>query len=219
MNGNYNKAIDLTNAAIEAGASAVKFQHWQQETFPDLEPYRLGINNLHQLQHYAVRNGIEWFCTPFDTRSVYELEELGMSIWKIPSNRAVWDNKEMLEAIANVKNRKLTLISCGCAITDELDAVFEQMIGVGRVFYVACVSKYPTPELEVDLGSNGYDGISDHSTCIYAPSVAVALGATVIEKHLTLDRNQEGPDHASSLEPDEFKLMVKMIREVEGRVK
>lgn len=217
-NGDVDTAVKLIDAAIEAGASAVKFQHWQPETFPHLEPYRLGIDMLHQLQHYAQRNRIEWFCTPFDTKSVHELKEIGMTIWKIPSNRAVWDNKEMLEAIRNVNNRKHTIISCGCASAESVIDLCSSLIDTGVVSCVTCVSKYPTAEYEIDImASCNCDGISDHSTCIYAPAVAVALGATVVEKHLTLNRNQPGPDHTSSLEPDEFKLMVKMIREVEQR--
>lgn len=222
---NAGKDLDvakrLIDAAIEAGADACKFQLWQPETFPDLEPYRLSIYELHQLQHYAMRNGIDWFCTPFDKQSVYDLEELGMTTWKIPSNRAVWDNQPMLEAIKNVKQRKLTLISCGCASDIEIEKVYMSMQTSRYPILMRCISKYPTQEREIQVTRNAgdyiYTGLSDHSICIYAPAVAVALGAQVVEKHLTLSRNQAGPDHASSLEPDEFKLMVKMIRKVEAR--
>ena len=218
-NGDFDTALKLIDAADECRVNAVKFQLWQPETFPHLEYLRLSNEQIHELSHYAMRNNLEWFCAPFDIPSVEFLESIGMTIWKIPSNRVVWDNKEMLKRIDGAKCAKWIIISNGLKYERY---PIRGWAFHGRVTWLYCISKYPVPEIEIDFLSRPSPcewGFSDHSTCIFAPVVAVYKGACYIEKHLTLDRNQEGPDHKASLEPVEFKRMVEMVREVEGRVK
>lgn len=241
-NGNIETAKRLIEFSKWAGADAVKFQMWGVNTFPDLKHLVFSPIAYNHIFAYCESISIKWFCTPFDINSVNFLDDLGMTIWKIPSNRTVLDNKEMLEAISKIENKKRLIISCGA---------FDVKAGGGLEFYsdiekllkrlnafktsnlkidiLYCISKYPTLPTDYNLrkiitmknwlpfyGCN--IGLSDHSATISIPVAAVALGATVIEKHITLDRNQIGEDHKASIEPAEFKDMVKMIREIEKAI-
>ncbi len=240
-NGNIETAKRLIEFAKWAGADAVKFQMWAKVTFPKLEDLRFWTHEMRELFEYCNQVDIEWFCTPFDVQSVEFLVGEGMTIWKIPSNRIVLDNAEMLEAIAKIENKKRLIISTGAfdvkrgtlkfytQIESLLQKISTYPINNSTISILHCISKYPTDPLDANLskitqmlnwlslyGCN--IGLSDHSETISIPIAAVALGATVIEKHITLDRNSEGFDHRASIEPNEFKQMVSCIREVEKAI-
>ena len=232
-NKDMNTAKELVRIAKESGADAVKFQLWKQKTFPHLEDYRLTNSQISELINgYAPLNGMVAFCTPFDYESVLWLDELGQSIWKIPSNNAVWSHDFMILAIQKAKNRKVTFVSTGLGSEYGNMELREMLLRMNKgdkrkTVCMYCISEYPTnPEsynfrnFIRDWGSPGrHLGFSDHSLSTSLPAAFVAkmgeYNETVIEKHLTLDRNQEGPDHCASLEPHEFRTMVENIREVE----
>jgi len=237
--GNLETAKQLIRLSKWAGADAVKFQTWHKGTFPELENLRFNLMDFEDIFDYCNRIGIKWFSTPFDIWSVKFLESEGMTIWKIPSNRAVLDNKEMLEAIAKIENKKRLIISTGAfnqeglGFYNDIDNIFFKMglyhMEKSKISLLYCISKYPTLPIDYNLqkiitmknwlafyGCN--IGLSDHSATISIAVAAVALGATVIEKHITLDRNSEGPDHKSSITGKEFKQMVSCIREVEKAI-
>ncbi len=224
-NGNIETAKSLIRYSKWAGADAVKFQMWNVSTFPKLKDLVFSPIAYNHLFSYCESIGIKWFCTPFDVWSVEFLKSLGMDIWKIPSNRIVLDNKEMLEAIGRVRKKRL-IMSMGASTMQEalkvLTIIQQNSDHDYRLALLYCISKYPAMpddfsfEDMVKLKGLGYAfGLSDHSTTISIPIAAVALGASVIEKHITLDRASEGPDHLSSIEPVQFKRMVTQIREVE----
>lgn len=245
-NGDCDQAAKLIDFAVEAGVDAVKFQLWQLETFPQLEDLRLSAAGLMSLKTYARGKGLEWFCTPFDLRSAELLAEyFAMDIWKLPSNKTVWQNQKLIDFVFNQVRwggKKKLFISMGylskladiyvltCRTKDEWK---ESNVDLT---FMHCVSKYPTPCEESNLlrvfqlfkyfsdyrhkfNKHPAVGLSDHSGLPEIPVAAVALGASVIECHLTEDKNQEGPDHKASLNPEEFASMVKMVRNVEKAIR
>lgn len=232
-NHNLDTAHRLIDEAKKAGADYVKFQLWEYDTFPKLDTYRLTHKSVEFVKKYAKKKGIGWFCTPFDIPSIEFLDSIDMDIWKIPSNAAVVKRIDVMDAIKRVTNRKWLLVSTGISTRAEQIMIRGMFKGLfKKIVMLYCISKYPAqpkdfnlhemqklPRLQTVIGGDFYYageyGLSDHSTTISIPVAAVALGATVIEKHLTLNRNQEGPDHKASLEPQEFAEMVKYIREVE----
>ena len=220
-NGDLDTARKLVDVAIDAGCDAVKFQtFWNIPEFAHLnfskcEWYRLFL--------YCELQGIEWFSTPFDLEAVRFLDELGMETWKLPSNKRVLGDQDMLDAIQNAKFRKQTIISTGIS---KMWDIYELMLRfyARPVTLLHCVSKYPTPIDEMNLFRIGVlqkrfevpVGLSDHSTSIFAvPIGALKLGAVMIEKHITLDRDAVGPDHLASLDPSQLKRMVRGIRNYE----
>ena len=167
--------------------------------------------------------GIEWFSTPFDLQAVDFLYDLGMETWKLPSNMRVLGDPNMLDAIQYAKSRKHTIISTGISMMRD---IYELTLRFNDkpVTLLHCVSKYPTPINEMNLDrivelQKRFEvpvGLSDHSTSICCvPIDAVRLGAVMIEKHITLDRDAAGPDHLASLNPYQLKQMVRAIRGLE----
>jgi len=225
-NGLYEEAVELIYESYCAGADAVKFQAWGEGHFPDIEHLRLSDNDLINLKSYAEGLGLDWFCTPFDFWSIDFLAELGMTTWKIPSGKL--NNEEYSKAIFD-KNPEIIIASTGMQLqSDILDFEYRVMgygyFQAGTFFLLECNTEYPTPYDNVRLPNFlddycDFDGLSDHTSGIEIPIAAVARGARIIEKHITMDRYADGPDHKASIEPDRFKIMVTMIRNVEKALK
>jgi N,N'-diacetyllegionaminate synthase len=177
-----------------------------------------------KLNQYCQGKGIQFLSTPFDLESIDLLNRLGLEIFKIPSGEIT--NLPYLRKLGALKKR--LILSTGMAdlgeIEDALDVLTESGTSLDKITVLHCNTEYPTPFEDVNLNAmltiqNAFPGIavgySDHTNGVEVPIAAVAMGATVIEKHFTLDRNLSGPDHKSSLEPDELKAMVQAIRNIE----
>ena len=174
-----------------------------------------------ELKEHCANIGIQFLSTPFDINSIEFLEELGCTMWKIPSGEIT--NLPYLIKIA--ETRKPIVLSTGMSTLEEISDAIAVLNGhgAGEITLLHCTTEYPAPIEDVNLRAMetmrqkfGLKvGYSDHTQGIEIPIAAVAMGAYVIEKHFTLDRNMEGPDHKASLEPDELAAMVKAIRNVE----
>ncbi|MDP4679784.1 MAG: N-acetylneuraminate synthase family protein, partial [Cyclobacteriaceae bacterium] len=177
----------------------------------------------HELVQYANSLGIKFLSTGFDEDSIDFLDSLNIDFLKIPSGEIT--NRPYLEHIASKK--RPVIISTGMAYLEEVRAAIDVLLSNGilkdNITVLHCTTEYPTPMIDVNLKAmvalkEEFDvkiGYSDHTLGIELPIAAVALGATVIEKHFTLDKGMEGPDHKASLDPVELKLMVKAIRNIE----
>ena len=222
-NGSYIRACELLEAAKECGADAVKFQLfnsqelWGDDRIKHLELSERAIRHIHA---GCKRVGIEFMCTPFSVEAVEFLTPL-VKRHKIASGCR---KPEILEAVA--KSGLPVIVSMGMADKSDLMALIHKCSGVKPFVFLHCTSSYPCELEHVNLSvikkwltvyapEYVQIGFSDHTQGIIASIAAVAMGATVIEKHLTLDKTAEGPDHKSSIEPNEFKTMVEAIREVE----
>lgn len=165
--------------------------------------------------------GIKFCSTPFDMVSIDFLSTLDMPFWKIPSGEIT--NLPYLIKIA--KMGQPIVLSTGMCELEEVRTAIEVLnnYGAGKITVLHCTTEYPAPYSEVNLRAmltmrdllNIEVGYSDHTNGLEVPIAAAAMGATIIEKHFTLDRNMEGPDHKASIEPHELKAMVKAIRNVE----
>ena len=233
-NKDFNQALKLIDVAKEAGASAVKFQTYSSETLyskntPDFAGYK-NINQLikdielprewqKDLKQYCDEVGIEFMSTPFDEQAVNELVGLGVKRLKIAGFESTdWRFVDMVA-------------STGLPLIISIGIGFK-MNYMGRILDIVekydndltllhCNNAYPTPIEDINLNSmralQGFKyvnaiGLSDHTTSTLTPALAVAMGATVIEKHFTLDNNLPGPDHSFALEPDQLKDMIDNIR-------
>lgn len=177
-----------------------------------------------KLYQYCRHKGIQFLSTPFDLESIDLLDRLGLDIFKIPSGEIT--NLPYLRKLGALKKR--LILSTGMAdlgeIEDALNVLTESRTPLENITVLHCNTEYPTPFKDVNLRAmltirNAFPGISvgysDHTNGIEVPIAAVAMGASVIEKHYTLDRNLPGPDHKASLEPDELKAMVQAIHNIE----
>ena len=242
-NGKLEIAKELAYAAREAGADIVKYQtakltslvsryaemaQYQKENTGENTSQRemlshllLSYDEFEELYRYCEEIGIKFLSSPFDIESIRFLNNLGMEFWKIPSGEIT--NYPYLVEIA--KTRKDIVLSTGMSnCTEILDCISVlKEHGAGRLTLMQCNTQYPTPYEDVNLNAmktmrelTGLSvGYSDHTEGIEVPIAAAALGASVIEKHFTLDRNMKGPDHKASLEPGELKAMVSAIRHIE----
>ena len=242
-NGDINIANRLVDAAVDAGADAVKFQTfkaqnlvcknagkaaYQLETTEQAETQYEMLKKLEltekmheELVPYCRERGIEFLSTPFDVESVDLLLQYEIPLIKIPSGEIT--NYPYLKKIG--KTGKKVILSTGMSTLDEVrDAV--QILkneGTDKIILLHCNTEYPTPMCDVNLLAMktlqeelGLPvGYSDHTKGIEIPIAAAALGACVIEKHFTLDRTMEGPDHKASLEPHELRAMVCAIHNIE----
>lgn len=188
-----------------------------------LKKLELSQADHEELIAYCNEKGIRFFSTAFDMDSIDYLHSLNMGLWKIPSGEIT--NYPYLRTIAQYQEP--VILSTGmCELTD-IEAALNVLLQFGvkkeQITILHCNTEYPTPFADVNLKAmleigEKFDvqiGYSDHTKGIEVPIAAVALGATVIEKHFTLDKNMEGPDHKASLEPDELKAMVSAIRNIE----
>ena len=188
-----------------------------------LKKLELSEQNHVELMAYCKEKNIKFFSTAFDLDSIDYLHSLNLGLWKIPSGEVT--NYPFLKRIAAYNEK--TILSTGmCDMQDvraAVDALYKNGLSKENLTLLHCNTEYPTPFEDVNLRAMGAlrkefgveVGYSDHTKGIEVPIAAVALGATVIEKHFTLDRNMEGPDHKASLEPDELKAMVTAIRHIE----
>lgn len=186
----------------------------------------LGADVHRELVKYCRKKGILFLSTPFDFQSIELLDRLGLKIFKIPSGEIT--NLPYLRKIGILGSRgKKIIMSTGMATMKEIGDALGILIRAGtpkrNITILHCNSEYPTPPQDVNLMAmlaikkafKVAVGYSDHTLGIEIAVAAVALGACVIEKHFTLNRNMQGPDHKASLEPDELKAMVKAIRNIE----
>ncbi len=247
-NGSMANAKKLIDVAAAAGVDIVKFQSfkaekvtskqaakasYQQKTtdktesqFDMLKKLELSNTDHDELLNYCHKKSIQFLSTPFDEESIELLKEKGIKIGKIPSGEIT--NLPYLKAMA--KAFPEIILSTGMCNIQEVGDALEilQNSGVEKknITVLHCNTEYPTPMQDVNLKAMNYIaqtlnvtvGYSDHTLGIEVPIAAVALGAIVIEKHFTLDRRMEGPDHSASLEPDELKSMVVAIRNIEKAI-
>ena len=177
-----------------------------------------------QLYQHCQHKGIQFLSTPFDLESVDLLSRLGLEIFKIPSGEIT--NLPYLRKLGALKKR--LILATGMANLGEIEAALDGLTESGtpleNITVLHCNTEYPTPFEDVNLRAmltirNAFPGIavgySDHTNGIEVPIAAVAMGASVIEKHFTLDRNFPGPDHRASLEPHELSAMISGIRNIE----
>lgn len=241
-NGSYELACKMVDAAKAAGVDCIKFQtfksknlvahnaqkaEYQKDTTGDgsqvdmLKKLELSYDEFAELKAYCDKVGIMFLSTPFDFESINFLNSIDMPFWKIPSGEIT--NFPYLVALA--KTEKPVIMSTGMCEMEEINAAIGVLRknGTTDIKLLHCNTEYPTPFEDVNLRAmqtmrdafNLEVGYSDHTKGIDVPAAAVAIGATVIEKHFTLDRNMEGPDHKASLEPDELADMVSSIRNIE----
>lgn len=242
-NGNIELAKKLIDVAAEAKVNAVKFQTFKTENlvsknakkakyqerttsksesqFEMLKKLELDIETHKILMNYCKEKEIMFLSTAFDLESIDILNNLGIEIFKIPSGEIT--NYPYLRKIGRLK--KKVILSTGMSYIEEIQAAIKvlQENGTVDITVLHCNTEYPTPMEDVNLNAMNTIkktldveiGYSDHTTGIEVSIAAVAMGAKVIEKHFTLDKNMEGPDHKASLEPNELKEMVNSIRNIE----
>ncbi|WP_249139684.1 N-acetylneuraminate synthase family protein [Bradyrhizobium japonicum] len=238
-NGDFDRAIALVDAAVAAGADCAKFQMRKLDevyrasslsgkdddlaveyTLDLLRRFELPTAQQKKIAEYCTAKGIEYLCTPWDAKSVAVLEGFGVQAYKVAS--ADLTNLPLLARLA--ATGKTLIVSTGMSTTDEIKAA-AKFLDDRNASYVLlhCQSTYPAALHNIHLRFmetlreiHPVVGYSGHERGIAVSTAAVALGAVIIERHITLDREMEGPDHAASLEPEEFKALVSGIREVEA---
>jgi len=242
-NGDISLAEKMILKAKEAGADYIKFQTFQPEKLVSknaqkaeyqkqttgsdesqlamLKKLALSYEDFIYLKKRCNEVGIGFLSTPFDLESIEFLNSLDMDYWKIPSGEIT--NLPYLEKIG--KTGKRVVLSTGMSEMPEIKAAVKilEENGSNDITLLHCNTEYPTPFKDVNLlAMNTIKkelgkpvGYSDHTPGIEVSVAAAALGASVIEKHFTLDKNMEGPDHKASLEPDELAAMIKSIRNIE----
>jgi N,N'-diacetyllegionaminate synthase len=191
-----------------------------------LKKLELSHENHELLIDYCKQKNIQFFSTAFDLDSLQYLKEIGLDLVKIPSGEIT--NLPYLRKAAQLFNK--VILSTGMCTMEDIEAAINvflaEKISKENITILHCNTEYPTPMNDVNLKAMlsiqqefGTDiGYSDHTLGIEVPVAAVALGASVIEKHFTLDNTMEGPDHAASLEPNQLKEMVKAIRNIEQAI-
>lgn len=214
--GRWETGLDLIDAAKSAGADAVKFQAfssarlWGDERIKDLE---LSEDALLAMKAHCDEVGIEFMCTPFGVR---EVEFLAPLVRRMKIASGCLDKRHLLDAVR--ATNLPVIMSTGMSDLQRIGRA-ARVFGSRGITLLHCTSSYPCRLEDVNLlamQSLGKPyGYSDHTDGIIVPIMAVALGAVVIEKHLTLDRFAQGPDHLTSIEPHEFGLMVESIRAAE----
>lgn len=241
-NGSMTLAKKMIDAAKAAGADAVKFQTFKAEElatkrapkagyqkkrvkgkshYEMLKELELSAEDFKQLSYYSSRKKIIFLSTPFDALSADLLDKIGMPAFKISSGEIT--NLPLLCRIAHFG--KPIILSTGMASLSEVKNAVKAIFSLGnkKLILLHCTSSYPTRYEDVNLLAmktlrktfNVPVGYSDHTPGLETPVAAAALGAVVIEKHFTLDKKLEGPDHRASLSPEEFRKMVKTIRNIE----
>jgi len=216
----------VTKAAKQAEYQQKNIGKEGDSQYQMLKKLELSSEEHQILIDYCTMFGIKFFSTAFDFDSMDYLHSLNLGLWKIPSGEVT--NYPFLKRIA--KYNEKTILSTGmCDMEDvraAVNALYKNGLSKENLILLHCNTEYPTPFEDVNLKAMdalrhefGVEaGYSDHTKGIEVPIAAVALGATVIEKHFTLDRNMPGPDHKASLEPDELKAMVSAIRNIEKAV-
>ena len=243
-NGQLDIALKLCDAAKEAGVDAVKFQTWKTENivtaqarqaayqtentgveesqYDMLKKLELSYDHFRYIQDYCKKIGIDFLSTPDEEESLEFLVNLGLPLIKVGSGEVT--NIPYLRKIGSQK--KTVILSTGMSNLAQVATAYDTLLTAGApsVALLHCTTNYPCPVDEVNLKAmctlrdafKCQVGYSDHTMGLEVPVAAVALGAEIIEKHFTLDRNMEGPDHKASLEPAELKTMVRQIRNIEA---
>lgn len=245
-NGSFELAQKMVDVAKDAGADYVKFQTFKpkelvskfaekaeyQKKTTDAEESQLEMlrkltltnDNFIELKEYCSKVGIGFLSTPFDLDSISFLETFNMDFWKVPSGEVT--NLPYLEAIAKT-GRKIVMSTGMCSIQEIKSAVTVlEKFSVPEIILLHCNTQYPTPYEHVNLSAMNTIkeatgkavGYSDHTQGLEVPVAAVAMGATVIEKHFTLDKSMDGPDHKASINPAELKRLVISIRNIEKAI-
>ena len=244
-NGSIKLAKDLIDVAVESGADAVKFQTFKAENlvsktaekadyqkkttdalesqFDMIKKLELDVSTHKELLAYCQEKGIMFLSTPFDHDSIDLLSDLGLQIFKIPSGEIT--NLPYLRHIGSLD--KQVVLSTGMSNLNEVGDALTVLINSGtskeNITVLHANTMYPTPMEDVNLNAmltmqrefSVAVGYSDHTLGIEVDIAAVAMGASIIEKHFTLDKTMDGPDHRASLEPEELKAMVSSIRNIE----
>ncbi len=244
-NGSMQLAKQMVEAAKSCGVDYVKFQTFKAEKIANrfamqaqyqknnmksessqvdmLRKLELTDADFITLDQFCNSEGIKFMSTPFDLESIGFLAGLGMDFMKIPSGEIT--NLPYLRKVAETGIP--VIMSTGMCrlgeIEDAMDVLYKGGLTTDKITLLHCNTEYPTPMVDVNLRAmetlrsafGTKVGYSDHTKGIEVPVAAVAIGASVIEKHFTLDRTLPGPDHVASLEPDELKLMVDSIRNIE----
>lgn len=242
-NGKLDLALKLCDGAKEAGVDAVKFQTWKTENivtaqarqaayqtentgveesqFDMLKKLELSCDHFRYIQDYCKKIGIDFLSTPDEEESLEFLVSLGLPFIKVGSGEVT--NIPYLRKIASCG--KPVILSTGMSTLAQVATAYDTLLQAGAptVSLLHCTTNYPCPYDEVNLRAmqtlkdafKCQVGYSDHTMGTEIPVAAVAMGAEIIEKHFTLDRTMEGPDHKASLEPVELKLMVGQIRHIE----
>ena len=244
-NGRLDLALKLCDAAKEAGVDAVKFQTWKTEKIVTasakqaayqtentgieesqldmLKKLELSYTQFEEIKQYCNKIGIDFLSTPDEEESLeFLMNTLRLPLVKIGSGEVT--NIPYLRTIASYQ--KPVILSTGMSTLAQVAVAYDTLMNAGApsVSLLHCTTNYPCPYDEVNLRAmqtlkdafKCQVGYSDHTMGTEIPVAAVAMGAEIIEKHFTLDRNMEGPDHKASLEPQELKLMVKQIRHIES---
>lgn len=243
-NGRLDLALKLCDAAKEAGVDAVKFQTWKterivtksaaqaayqkentgcdQSQYEMLKELELGYPDFEKINDYCKKIGVQFLSTPDEEESLEFLCSMNLPFIKIGSGEVT--NIPYLREIGS-KHQKVVL-STGMSTLADVEKAYDTLIGSGapEVALLHCTTNYPCPYDEVNLlamqtmkaAFKCQVGYSDHTMGIEVPIAAVAMGAEIIEKHFTLDRTMDGPDHQASLEPQELKQMVQSIRNIEN---
>lgn len=243
-NGKLDLALKLCDAAKEAGVDAVKFQTWKTENivteqarqaayqtentgveesqFDMLKKLELSYDHFSYIQNYCKKIGIDFLSTPDEEESLAFLVSLDLPFIKVGSGEVT--NIPYLRKIGS--RGKPVILSTGMSNLAQVATAYDTLLKAGAdgVSLLHCTTNYPCPMDEVNLRAmitlrdafKCHVGYSDHTMGTEVPVAAVALGAEIIEKHFTLDRTMEGPDHKASLEPNELKLMVQQIRHIEA---
>jgi len=243
-NGQLDLAYKLCDAAKVAGVDAVKFQTWktenivsketdmatyqkentgnvQESQFDMLKKLELSYSDFKRIQSYCKKIGIQFLSTPDEEESLDFLASLELPVIKVGSGEVT--NIPYLRKIG--AKRQHVILSTGMSYLSDVDIAYRTLINSGatQVDLLHCTTNYPCPKEEVNLRAmqtlqDAYKcrvGYSDHTEGIEIPIAAVAMGAEIIEKHFTLDKNMNGPDHKASLDPKELKEMVTSIRNIE----
>lgn len=246
-NHDFERAKKIVDAAAEAGVDAIKLQTYTADTLTidsDKEYFQVKVNDAWagntlyklyemaytpwdwqpKLKEYAESKGLILFSTPFDDTAVDFLEEMGVVLYKVASFES--GDLELLKKIGSTK--KPVIISRGMTSAEALELSIKTLkdAGAPEVAVLHCVSSYPATADQMNLATISdinsrfgvISGLSDHTLGVTVPIASVALGASIIEKHFTLNRSEGGPDAAFSLEPHELKELVKAVREVEAAI-
>jgi N,N'-diacetyllegionaminate synthase len=241
--GQLELAKEMVDQAKEAGADCIKFQTYvsgnlvsknadkafyqkkqmdvRESQLAMLRKYELTLANFIALHEYCQARAIKFLSTAFDLDSIDFLNQLNLGMWKIPSGEIT----DLPYLIKIAKFNQPVILSTGMSTINEVEAAIAILTsnGSGAITLLHCTTEYPAPYGDVNLKAlhtlkekfQVPVGYSDHTKGIEIAIAAVAMGAMVVEKHFTLDRNMEGPDHKASLEPHELKAMVTAIRNVE----
>lgn len=244
-NGSIDLAKQLIDAARDAKADFVKFQTFRADRIVNktadkakyqisnsnksetqyelLKKLELTERNFRELKRYCDTQNVKFLSTAFDLESIDFLKTLSISVWKIPSGEIT--NLPYLERIGSFNEK--VILSTGMSELSEIEDALNVLVSSGtdknNISILHCNTEYPTPMEDVNLNAilslkekfGMRTGYSDHTLGIEIPVAAVAIGATIIEKHFTLDKRMNGPDHKASISPIELKEMVKSIRNVE----